>query len=168
MTTISLFWDSEAEVHHIQRQCQKLVRSELKCIGNLIYEAFDKDHTIGSTSANYEVVRNGRRILNEEAAVQIFSMRHDSIMFSNLRCAPTQAVALHFGVSPKTIRDIWNGRTWSHITTRLDICPNQNPGDPLAYCALRRRPAHKSVRPKILLRMSWTVLRFLRSWPCCT
>lgn len=47
-----------------------------------------------------------RATLTNEEAAHIFQMR--------LKCC--QDVADCFGVAPKTVRDIWNRRTWTHVT----------------------------------------------------
>jgi hypothetical protein len=59
-----------------------------------------------------------RAILSKEKACQIFCSRGLVYCDQNGRFvqSSSKSLALAFGVSPKTIRDIWNGRTWSHIT----------------------------------------------------
>ncbi len=60
--------------------------------------------------------RNG---LRREQAIDIYSRRPDKMSFKKSRrgtMVGCEAVALDFGVTPKTIRDIWRGRTWGEAT----------------------------------------------------
>jgi hypothetical protein len=60
--------------------------------------------------------RNG---LSREQAINIYSRRPDKMSFKKSRrgtMVGCEAVALEFGVTPKTIRDIWRGRTWGEAT----------------------------------------------------
>ena len=60
--------------------------------------------------------RNG---LSREQAIDIYSRRPDKMSFKKSRrgtMVGCEAVALEFGVTPKTIRDIWRGRTWGEAT----------------------------------------------------
>eukprot|EP00283_Hemiselmis_rufescens_P008417 CAMPEP_0173430438 /NCGR_PEP_ID=MMETSP1357-20121228/8862_1 /TAXON_ID=77926 /ORGANISM="Hemiselmis rufescens, Strain PCC563" /LENGTH=201 /DNA_ID=CAMNT_0014394767 /DNA_START=46 /DNA_END=648 /DNA_ORIENTATION=- len=60
--------------------------------------------------------------LSQQQAIEIFMLRpqpsEDGVMRrgSMLHC---KSIAPRFNVTPKTIRDIWNGRTWSHATRHL-------------------------------------------------
>jgi hypothetical protein len=61
-------------------------------------------------------------ILTSEAAIQIFKLRpvlKTPIKDSENRLK-TSSIAQRFGVSPKTVRDIWVGRTWYRQTFSLD------------------------------------------------
>jgi hypothetical protein len=60
--------------------------------------------------------RNG---LRRDKVVDIYSRRPDKMGFKKSRrgtMVSCEAVALEFGVTPKTIRDIWRGRTWGEAT----------------------------------------------------
>ncbi len=48
-----------------------------------------------------------RFILSPEAALDIYASRH----IRSLRF-----LALHYGISDKTVRDVWTGRTWGSVT----------------------------------------------------
>ncbi len=68
-------------------------------------------------------------VLNETAAIEIYrcklNFRLPDSFKSSLQTVQTRAkgqsaqVADRFGVSPKTIRDIWNRRTWATTTAHL-------------------------------------------------
>jgi hypothetical protein len=62
-----------------------------------------------------------RAVLSREKACQIFCSRGLVYCDRNGKFvqSSSNSLALAYGVSPKTIRDIWNGRTWSHITGPL-------------------------------------------------
>ena len=74
-----------------------------------------------------------RAILTEEQAVAIFSLRGSSTYAQSRQS--TDAVARSFKVSEKTVRDIWNGRTWHRETLHLD------PSRPLREIVPPGRPA---------------------------
>ena len=57
-----------------------------------------------------------KSVLSQETAIEIFLERDVTCLDRIARC---HEVALKYGVSPKTIRDIWNGRTWSRATQTL-------------------------------------------------
>ena len=60
--------------------------------------------------------RNG---LTRDQAVEIYARRPDEMGFHKSRrgtMVGCEAVAVEFGVTPKTIRDIWRGRTWGEAT----------------------------------------------------
>jgi hypothetical protein len=59
-----------------------------------------------------------RAVLTEDQAIHIYSQREktDCFGYQSLRSA---SLAKHFDVSPKTIRDIWNRRTWANETRHL-------------------------------------------------
>mmetsp|Transcript_58674 Transcript_58674/g.155166 ORF Transcript_58674/g.155166 Transcript_58674/m.155166 type:complete len:163 (+) Transcript_58674:96-584(+) len=60
-----------------------------------------------------------RVVLTADDAAAIFQMRpsSDEVKSQNQSAS---AVARKYGVSPKTIRDIWQARTWSRATFHLD------------------------------------------------
>ena len=62
-----------------------------------------------------------RAVLTKEKACEIFCLRGLVYYDPNGKFVQNSSkiLALEYGVSPKTIRDIWNGRTWSHITGHL-------------------------------------------------
>ena len=55
-----------------------------------------------------------RARLTEDQVVQIFKYKLDSPQLSS------SALATHYCVGEKTVRDIWTGRTWSRQTWHLD------------------------------------------------
>ena len=63
------------------------------------------------------IKRHGRAILTEEQAQIIF--RHKPTAFSQDR-DKAGVLARRFGVSIKTVRDVWVGRTWYRATFHMD------------------------------------------------
>ena len=61
-----------------------------------------------------------RAILTSEKAVEIFSRSLTSTVSSSAERPHATSVAREYGVSEKTVRDIWTGRTWSNETRHLD------------------------------------------------
>ena len=61
-------------------------------------------------------VAKPRAVLNLQQVIQIFQSRPAS----ELTGASSLSVARSFGVSEKTVRDIWTGRTWHNETAHLD------------------------------------------------
>ncbi len=45
-------------------------------------------------------------------------------------------LCMRFGVTEKTVRDIWSGRTWNHLTGALSRAPycGRRPGRPRQLC----------------------------------
>lgn len=76
-----------------------------------------------------------RAVLSEEQAVQIFMIRIANSQSLAESIHPEQ-VAIWFGISEKTVRDIWKGRTWRRETMHLDAncmrsaCKLRLPGRP--------------------------------------
>ena len=62
-----------------------------------------------------------RVILTEQQAVEICAMKPALPITANHRRCESQSriVAEQFGVSPKTVRDIWNRKTWVSATMHL-------------------------------------------------
>ena len=57
--------------------------------------------------------------LTREQALQIYGRRPGQMGFQKSRrgtMVGCEAVAVEFGVTPKTVRDIWRGRTWGEAT----------------------------------------------------
>ena len=93
-----------------------------------------------SSNQNDEFIcrRRGRAILTSDQAREIFiSKPKDKTSFSAER-AIAAFLSKKFGVSVKTVRDIWIGRTWYRATFHLD------PSKPVAAERLQRQPG----RPK--------------------
>ena len=55
---------------------------------------------------------HSRAILSEMQANDIYVLKTSNPTLH----ISSSVTAQKYGVSPKTIRDIWNGRTWRHIT----------------------------------------------------
>ena len=71
---------------------------------------------VGATRSNSS---KSRTALSREIAIEIYARRPDQMGFKKSRrgtMVSCEAVAVEFGVTPKTIRDIWRGRTWSEAT----------------------------------------------------
>jgi hypothetical protein len=62
-----------------------------------------------------------RVILTEQQAVEICKMKPAVPVTGNLLRGESRSriIAEHFGVSPKTVRDIWNRKTWVSTTMHL-------------------------------------------------
>ena len=79
---------------------------------------------IGSSVTQSEIPK-GRRVLTAQQAIKIFRLRDTPSMQSQhqppsyKRQSKSVALSRHYGVSPKTIRDIWNRRTWAFATLQV-------------------------------------------------
>ena len=62
-------------------------------------------------------VAKPRAVLDLQQVIQIFQSRHAAVQLTG---ASSLSVARCFGVSEKTVRDIWTGRTWHNETAHLD------------------------------------------------
>jgi hypothetical protein len=60
-----------------------------------------------------------RAILNKEQAIEIFQIKLDADTRKS-PCPPSVRVAVLFGISEKTVRDIWKGRSWARETYHFD------------------------------------------------
>ena len=54
-------------------------------------------------------------------------------------------VSRMFGISPKTVRDIWNLRTWRHVTSTLQVVAGEGAQGTLCETAIQLLPADSSV-----------------------
>ena len=89
-------------------------------------------HIMTHIRRKFKPAGSKRQQLTQEDAVEIFAMRpknngkKNSKRGSMLKC---KVIGPEFGVSPKTIRDIWRGRTWTEATKNLwtseDTPPNE-------------------------------------------
>mmetsp|Transcript_45991 Transcript_45991/g.122042 ORF Transcript_45991/g.122042 Transcript_45991/m.122042 type:complete len:155 (-) Transcript_45991:25-489(-) len=70
-----------------------------------------------------------RSILSEEQAIQIFEMLTQGKKPNATR------VARLFGVSDKAVRDIWIGRTWSHVTNAPKLTKGRDSTSPVPASA---------------------------------
>ena len=97
----------------------------------------------GDEESPYDYKRHGRAILTDEQARDIF--RHKPSPNSKERDR-AGILARTYGVSVKTVRDIWVGRTWYRATVHLD------PSKPVSAERLQRRPGRprgaKDSRPR--------------------
>ena len=86
-----------------------------------------------------------KAILTYDKVIDIFKLRPESKLARGAGSRASAAVAFDFGVSEKTVRDIWRGRTWHRETLHLDPCRPARvialPGRPLGRkdSAPRRR-----------------------------
>ena len=62
-----------------------------------------------------------RTVLTEQEAVGIYRRKPQDANFKGVptRNSKSRLPAVHFGVSPKTVRDIWNQKTWTFATIGL-------------------------------------------------
>ena len=75
-----------------------------------------------TTKKIFKPAGSKRQQLSDSEAVEIFELRPRSKNNSVLRRGSMllcKTIAPKYGVSPKTIRDIWRGRTWLHATEHL-------------------------------------------------
>ena len=94
-----------------------------------------------------------RAVLTKEQAIDIFRLSA-----SGYRTAPgttATSVAKAFGVNEKTVRDIWNGRTWCDETLPLDSSrqpkPRKKTGRPMGRKdSAPRRPKQTPRQPKLI------------------
>lgn len=66
---------------------------------------------------NLKVANHSKRhgiVLNEKLALEIYKCKH-VYADSNIK-GKSVPVSKRFGVSPKTVRDIWTRRTWANAT----------------------------------------------------
>mmetsp|Transcript_27411 Transcript_27411/g.72351 ORF Transcript_27411/g.72351 Transcript_27411/m.72351 type:complete len:141 (+) Transcript_27411:267-689(+) len=54
--------------------------------------------------------RRHRTVISAEQALAIFEMASSRKNVSSFK------IGMKFGISDKAVRDIWNGRTWAHVT----------------------------------------------------
>ena len=76
--------------------------------------------------ASSHKIRSPKRILTDEQAKEIyqiylaeFSPSSSTSMLVKRKSSTSTKLAAMYGVSPKTIRDVWNGRTWVSATSML-------------------------------------------------
>ena len=98
-----------------------------------------------NTAATATKPRNG---LTREQAVEIYARRPDEMGFQKSRrgtMVGCEAVAVEYGVTPKTVRDIWRGRTWGEATghPQSDRETRSVPARQPLPAHARRRPSHK-------------------------
>jgi hypothetical protein len=62
---------------------------------------------------------SGKKVLTIEKASQIIRIKQLIQVGAFRSIASSAAVAREYGVSPKTVRDIWNGRTWRHVAAAI-------------------------------------------------
>ena len=66
-------------------------------------------------------LRSAKRILTEKQAKEIYHIYLAEFSFSSsfmkAKNSTSTRLASIYGVSPKTIRDIWNRRTWTSVTS---------------------------------------------------
>jgi hypothetical protein len=78
--------------------------------------------------------KTARAHLTACQAVIIFKLRVDGSFLSKLAKPSAAEIGRQYGVSEKTIRDIWTGRTWKQETAHLDqgrpISVSKGPGRP--------------------------------------
>ena len=63
-----------------------------------------------------------RIVLTKEHALEIYKLKMSETLSTNAHKpsqSPSRLVAKSYGVSPKTIRDIWNRKTWASVTQHL-------------------------------------------------
>ena len=90
-----------------------------------------------------------KAILTFDKVIEILKLRPDSKLARGEGSRVSAAVAIDFGISEKTVRDIWRARTWHRETLHLDPCRPARvialPGRPLGRkdSAPRKRQSRK-------------------------
>ncbi|EKX31636.1 hypothetical protein GUITHDRAFT_122181 [Guillardia theta CCMP2712] len=77
---------------------------------------------IGGSRRPFKPASSKRQQLTAEEAVEIYKLRPIACKGGNLRRGSMlhcKAVAPRYGVTPKTIRDVWSGRSWAEATRHL-------------------------------------------------
>ncbi len=93
---------------------------------------FEPMTAMAYNSSSKEMAKKHPRILCKENAVEIYQQKIDILSMFNSKNTHRVAIDLvdplkgrsldisfSFGVSPKTVRDIWNRRTWQYATCHL-------------------------------------------------
>ena len=93
-----------------------------------------------------------RAILNANAASAIYRMRPNSTSLRTESPHDTLSgrsvlVAHVFGVSPKAVRDIWNLRTWRHVTETLRFTAGDREATASHYLSVQLPAAARTTRP---------------------
>jgi hypothetical protein len=78
---------------------------------------FDQPHSIAPRSV--KPASSKRQQLTVEEAAEIYSLRPRRGDVSNGGLVHCRLLAPKYGVTPKTIRDVWSGRTWAEATRHL-------------------------------------------------
>ena len=100
-----------------------------------------------------------RAILTQEQAVEIFKIHLSNQSTAKSEVLNSTQVATAFGVSEKTVRDIWTGRTWFHELIHLD------PGR-TAVAAGRLRPPGRPRSDRQLMDISSSSSCAAQQEPC--
>jgi hypothetical protein len=91
--------------------------------------------------------RPGRAILTEDQAREIFLSKPNDSFIPNINKSCAALLAKNFGVTIKTVRDVWIGRTWYRSTYDLD------PSRPVSHERLHKQPGRpkgaKDTKPRI-------------------
>ena len=100
-----------------------------------------------------------KAILTYDKVIDIFKLRPDSKLARGAGSRASAAVAFDFGISEKTVRDIWRARTWHRETLHLDPCRPARamalPGRPLGRkdsAPRRRGPRRRGKTSKLTRR----------------
>ena len=80
------------------------------------------DEAALSTQKKFKPASSKRQQLTSDEAAEIFELRprlKGNIILKRGSMLMCKGIAPRFGISPKTVRDIWRGRTWLHATQHL-------------------------------------------------
>ena len=93
-----------------------------------------KEHISGGRHAQQQ----RRIILSESQAIEIYQLKpaaKNSTMHRHERCqSQSRIVAENYGVSPKTVRDIWNRKTWVFATMNLILSDGSQENTRMPAC----------------------------------
>jgi hypothetical protein len=81
--------------------------------GPALQDSFSPEHSIQGAAACPRSAPRGMCIIKKEQAVEIFKARDVNRKKQDKLCTRLSA---QYGISTKAVRDIWNLRTWSHVT----------------------------------------------------
>ena len=129
MSKVSRVFSNEREMYHcltslsphdifVAQACHIIAAKYSTCHSLLIYPAFCW-YNFGSKDPK------SRCVLDIEKAREIYSFKHlanTSSPTPNLQgkdVSSSVLLAAHYGVSPKTIRDIWSRKTWNRANAEL-------------------------------------------------
>ena len=79
-----------------------------------------KQRIARSGVSGQEATMQRRKVLSKDNVIEIYKLRPDGSQNNKMRILSATRVARQYGVSSKTIRDIWVCRTWYRETFHLD------------------------------------------------
>mmetsp|Transcript_67888 Transcript_67888/g.181536 ORF Transcript_67888/g.181536 Transcript_67888/m.181536 type:complete len:187 (+) Transcript_67888:38-598(+) len=84
----------------------------------------DNQPTQSSSSLKRSRAFKPRAVLSRRQVEDIFRIKLQASQSPGSKLSPLRVAKL-YGVSEKTIRDIWKGRTWTQETKEVETCPSE-------------------------------------------